>query len=349
MSQDSQQQSSTEVTVVPQKREISANSRGLEFQTMDEMYRFAKAVSASGMAPQGVESPESIFVALQMGAELGLKPMASIQNIAVINGRPSVWGDAMLAICRGSSVFNHEVYAEWFEGDPGTDGWTAKCRCGRIGTDTLVTGEFSVADAKRAGLWGKAGPWKQYPKRMLQLRARSFALRDAFTDLLSGIVAAEEAQDIAIHKQQRAMNAPSEKAQALQARLDKAATSTPAKEAEPETSPEPAPTKQAQSHHDPLWEHVGGDEPPEDEAPQEVNERDVGHPAEDTGGEEVEADDFVDHMLNEGSEILGCDPGELADRVDKFATKVRGYPLNEMSEEDCQDILARIKSGSFKL
>jgi hypothetical protein len=56
-------------------------------------------------------------------------------------------------------------------------------------------GRFSVADAKRAGLWGKSGPWTQYPRRMLQLRARGFALRDAFPDVLKGLVTAEEAQD----------------------------------------------------------------------------------------------------------------------------------------------------------
>jgi hypothetical protein len=55
--------------------------------------------------------------------------------------------------------------------------------------------KFTVADAKKAGLWGKTGPWTQYPKRMLQMRARGFALRDAFPDVLKGLVTAEEAQD----------------------------------------------------------------------------------------------------------------------------------------------------------
>ncbi len=50
-------------------------------------------------------------------------------------------------------------------------------------------------DAKRAGLWGKGGPWTAYPKRMLQMRARGFALRDAFPDVLKGMISVEEAQD----------------------------------------------------------------------------------------------------------------------------------------------------------
>jgi hypothetical protein len=58
-----------------------------------------------------------------------------------------------------------------------------------------VTAKFSVEDAKRAGLWGKQGPWQAYPKRMMQMRARGFALRDAFPDVLKGLITAEEAQD----------------------------------------------------------------------------------------------------------------------------------------------------------
>ena len=80
---------------------------------------------------------------------------------------------------------------------------TAVCKTSRKGKDANVVARFSVADAKKAGLWGKAGPWSQYPKRMLQLRARGFALRDAFPDVLKGLVTAEEAQDYTQPEQPR--------------------------------------------------------------------------------------------------------------------------------------------------
>ena len=47
----------------------------------------------------------------------------------------------------------------------------------------------------KAGLWAKSGPWTQYPKRMMQMRARGFALRDKFADALGGLITVEEAQD----------------------------------------------------------------------------------------------------------------------------------------------------------
>jgi hypothetical protein len=117
--------------------------------------------------------------------------MQSLQSIACINGRPSVWGDAALALVMGSPVCAN--IQEVIDGEG--DDMTAKCIALRKGYPAATVGKFSVADAKRAGLWGKSGPWSQYPKRMLQLRARGFALRDAFPDVLKGLVTAEEAQD----------------------------------------------------------------------------------------------------------------------------------------------------------
>ena len=169
--------------------EVRAGSRGLRLTTMAEMQAFAQAVVRSGLAPKGMERPEAVIIALQLGAELGLPPMASLQNIAVINGRPCVWGDAALAVCQGDSRFRD--IEETF--DPQTE--TATCSVWLRGRAQPVVRTFSRPDAQRAGLWGKPGPWQQYPQRMLQMRARAFALRDALPGALRGLYFAEEVQD----------------------------------------------------------------------------------------------------------------------------------------------------------
>jgi hypothetical protein len=149
-------------------------------------------VAKTDFAPKDFKNkPESCMLAGQHGAELGLGPMQSLQCIAVINGRPTIWGDAALALVQSSAVC--EFISEAVEGDG--DQMVATCIAKRRGYPAPSAIKFSVADAKRAGLWGKSGPWTQYPKRMLQLRARGFALRDAFPDVLKGLVTAEEAQD----------------------------------------------------------------------------------------------------------------------------------------------------------
>ena len=173
--------------------EISTQrASGLALESFDDAYRFAKMVAASDFAPKDFKGkPESCLLAIQHGSEVGLSPMQSLQSIACINGRPSVWGDAALALVMGSPVCEH--VSEGIDGEG--EQMAAICVAKRRGYEKATVVRFSVADAKKAGLWGKSGPWTQYPKRMLQLRARGFALRDAFPDVLKGLVTAEEAQD----------------------------------------------------------------------------------------------------------------------------------------------------------
>lgn len=167
--------------------------------TVAELDIFAQRAARSGMVPaQYAGKPDAIFIAVQMGSELGLSPMQALSNIAVVNGRPSVWGDAMPGLCRQSSLCDD--IEEWFEGDGET--LTAFCRATRIGKQPVVQ-KFGVTDAKKAGLWTKTGPWTQYPRRMLQMRARGFALRDAFPDVLRGLISYEEARDIPVARKQQ--------------------------------------------------------------------------------------------------------------------------------------------------
>jgi hypothetical protein len=156
-------------------------------RTLEEALKFADIVSKSGIVPKDfMGNPGNVFVAIQWGMELGLKPMQAMQNIAVINGRPSLWGDAVIALVR-SSPLCESIY-ETFENG------VATCRVKRRGEDEQ-TRTYSEEDAKKAGLIGKAGPWTQHPKRMMQMRARAFALRDVFPDVLKGMPVAEEIMD----------------------------------------------------------------------------------------------------------------------------------------------------------
>jgi hypothetical protein len=173
--------------------EISTHrAGGLALQSFDDAFRFAKMVAASDFAPKDFKGKaESCLLAIQHGSEVGLSPMQSLQSIAVINGRPTIWGDAALALVQSSPQCLY--VREYTEGEG--DNLTAVCEVQRRGYPQPTVAKFSVADAKKASLWGKSGPWSQYPSRMLGLRARGFALRNAFADALRGLVTAEEAQD----------------------------------------------------------------------------------------------------------------------------------------------------------
>ena len=207
----------------------TASPHPLRPQNFGELVEFAKMAARSTLVPRDyLGKPENILLAIQMGSEIGLAPMQSLQNISVINGRPAVWGDAMLGLCRQSPVCKDVV--ERFEGEGKT--LTAICIAKRAGAEPIER-RFSMDDAERAGLASKAGTWQQYPKRMLQMRARGFALRDAFPDVLRGLISAEEAEDIptgkTIEGTAEAPQPPSSPRDALNAQipLKAAAAATP--------------------------------------------------------------------------------------------------------------------------
>ena len=162
----------------------------LEPKSLSEAMEFSKTLAQSGLVPDAYRGkPANILVAIQWGYEVGLPPMQALSNINVINGKATLWGDALVAVCK-----KHPDYygmKEWLEGD------TAYCSVKRKVKDTVeeTVREFSIADATKAGLMNKAGAWKSYPKRMLAQRARGFALRDAFPDAIKGIITTEEAVD----------------------------------------------------------------------------------------------------------------------------------------------------------
>ncbi len=162
---------------------------------LHEAMEYAKMMAASSMIPKNYQGkPADIVVAVQMGMEIGLKPLQSLSSIAVVNGKPALYGDALIALVQAHPMFENieEYYDEVLK--------AGVCKVKRKNQSEHVV-IFSEEDAKRAKLWDKvsstgvASPWKLYPKRMLQMRARGFALRDKFADSLSGIISIEEAQD----------------------------------------------------------------------------------------------------------------------------------------------------------
>jgi hypothetical protein len=163
---------------------------------MLENMKMAEMLANSSLVPKDYRGqPGNVIVAIQMGQEIGLKPMQAIQGIAVINGRPCIWGDALIGLVRKSELC--EYVKETFNGEL----MIATCESKRAFESEPHITSFSLSDAQAAGLTKKPGPWQQYRKRMLQMRARGFNLRDNFADVLKGLSLAEEMQDVESLKQ----------------------------------------------------------------------------------------------------------------------------------------------------
>ena len=194
---------------------------GVVCASMRDVMNMARHYIRGAMVPRGldgrsqIETESRVAIAIEFGLNLGLTPLQSLQSVMVTNGRPCLWGDAPMAL-----VSQHPA----FEGH--------KCEWENHGTEELcctftvyrrVKGRsipnpwtYGIPDAKRAGLWGKAGPWQTAPKRMLMIRARAFALRDAFPDALRGAGIHEEMDDVTI--------TAADKTAALQSRIESGVT-----------------------------------------------------------------------------------------------------------------------------
>lgn len=190
--------------------DIQINASGeLKPTSFNQMIRMANLLAKSNFIPKSMGTDldtrmANVMVAIQFGSELGLTPMQSVQNVSVVNGTPTIWGDAALGIVRGSGQL--ESYEQYFitqenkedkEGAAPIDGdnYRAIVKVSRKGQGS-VQASFSVADAKKANLYGKSGTWTTHPKRMLTYKARAFALRDLFTDLLKGLRFTEEMENV---------------------------------------------------------------------------------------------------------------------------------------------------------
>lgn len=206
-----------------------------------EAMELAKTLASSQLIPKAFQQrPGDVFVAMMWSHSLGIPIVQGLQGIAVINGKPSLYGDALLAVCMGSGQM-----ADIEETVTGSaDNLTATCKVTRRGKPTPVVSTFSMADARAAGLLGKPGPWKQYTSRMLKMRARAFALRDAFPDVLSGIASAEEMQDVEGTATEKATENVAEQVAKMPRRRSKLPVQAPKEGAEAEVVKPAAPAQE---------------------------------------------------------------------------------------------------------
>ena len=175
----------------------------------DQAARVAKTAVQAGLFQ--AESEEKALaqatMAVLQGLELGIPPMQAVQQIAIIGGRCTIWGDLIPALIWRAG---HRI-REWIEGEG--DGRVAWCEITRVDNKEVIKRKFSVDDAKRAGLWDKRAkikrkdnadawheedndnPWYRYEERMLQMRARGFCARDGVPDVLHGLYIREEIED----------------------------------------------------------------------------------------------------------------------------------------------------------
>lgn len=170
----------------------------LQIQTVEDLARVADIMFKGGITPPGMTNPHTLAAVILSGLEVGLCPTQAVGSIMLTNGKLSIYGDAALALVRASGLLasiSEEVSGEG-------DDRRCVCKVTRKGEQERAF-SFSMGDAKRAGLIDRArgkdgkgnGPWVSYPDRMVMYRARGYALRDVFPDVLRGLAMHEVEAD----------------------------------------------------------------------------------------------------------------------------------------------------------
>ena len=171
----------TAITTLPRPATL-ANRGVVQLSTLDDVARLAKIAADSGLAR--VRTPAECAVILMTGAELGLSPMQSLRGIYVVEGRPTLAADTMVAVIRRSGVC-----ALWRTVESTAERCTIEAK--RTDDDRAQSKTWTIADATRAGLAGK-NIWKQYPAQMLRHRCAADLARELFSDVVLGLYDPEE-------------------------------------------------------------------------------------------------------------------------------------------------------------
>lgn len=149
-------------------------------QSMDDVERAAKAMSASGFFPDSKSAAQAVVKVLA-GRELGFGAFASMTGVAVIQGKPVIGANLLAAAVKQTGKYNYRV----------TEHTDQICKIlfyeGKISPDTCVGASvFTMDDAKAAGLATKDN-WKKYPRNMLFARAIANGQKWYAPDVFNGV------------------------------------------------------------------------------------------------------------------------------------------------------------------
>ena len=160
-------------------------TRQLEPADSRSAYGLAKVVVASRMFP-AYGAPEAALLVLMAGREFGLGAMASLRSFHIIEGKPTMSAQAMMARCLEHASCEHfrVVRSE-------CTNELATVSVKRVGWTTPEIYTWSLDDAKRAGLAGR-GNWSKYPREMLINRCIAEAARFTWPEVMAGVYAPEE-------------------------------------------------------------------------------------------------------------------------------------------------------------
>ena len=163
----------------------------------DLVARKAESLAKSSVIPREYQNnPSNVLVAMEMADRMEVSVLAVMQNLHVINGRPSWSAQFLIAAVNRSGRFSPLRFR--FEGTEGEDSWGCRAVAVDLGdSEELIGTLVTIRMAKAEGWATKSGSkWKTMPEQMLRYRAAAFWARTQCPELAVGLRTAEEAEDM---------------------------------------------------------------------------------------------------------------------------------------------------------
>lgn len=231
-------QNTTSQALAPVQQHTSTLTAFSGVAGFEAAQRMARCLITSDLVPEqyrGQDKLGNALIALEMSQRIGASPLAVMQNLHIIHGRPSWSSSFIIAALNSCGRFSPIRFRVEGAGDAATCyAWAYDRATGEV----LEGPPSSIAMAKAEGWMNKNGSkWKTMPDLMLRYRAAAFFGRLYAPDVLSGMHSSDEVEDTS----ERAA-APAAVA-SINERIAKPAAPAPkpaaAKVVEPAPAPEP--------------------------------------------------------------------------------------------------------------
>jgi hypothetical protein len=236
------------MTVVPYDRPVALDARrtsaGFNADWLLDPAEIANRIGGTDFVPKALRNnPAAITAALLYGQEVGLGPMMSLSRIAVIDGRPSLAAEAQRALILADG---HDLWIE--------ESTVTRCTIAgrRKGSELVSRVTWTLDDAKRAKIAGRSN-WQAYPRAMLLARASAELARAIFADVIGGLAATEELEDVDVIVEAPAVELEGPEAKpATRRRRRVGTTAGPGSSASPAPEPEPSPAPSPEPEPEPA-------------------------------------------------------------------------------------------------
>ena len=176
---------------------IQTSNLLLNTKALAMINRLADRYANSGMVPDTYKGkPDNCFTALELASRMDVSPVLVMQNLYIVQGKPSWAGQACKALIDGSGKFADSEYV--LVGNPADDTWGCYLQAVNVKTGKLVKGStVTMKLAKDEGWLNKNGSkWKTMPEQMMKYRAAAFFARTECPEVLMGFQTADEVQDV---------------------------------------------------------------------------------------------------------------------------------------------------------